>query len=48
MRSLVMPLVYEEGVRVAVISNSTVIRCTPEAAFDYLSDPRNDSSGTPA
>ena len=30
-----------------VISNSTVIRCTPEAAFDYLSDLRNERAWNP-
>ena len=31
----------------AVIRNSTVIRCTPEAAFDYLSDLRNELEWNP-
>ena len=31
-----------------VIRNSTMIRCTPEQAFDYLSDMPTSSSGTPA
>jgi Polyketide cyclase / dehydrase and lipid transport len=32
----------------AVISNSVVIRCTPEQAFGYLSDLRNELEWNPA
>ena len=31
-----------------VIHNSTEIRCTPEQAFDYLSDMRNELEWNPA
>jgi hypothetical protein len=31
----------------AVIRNSTVIRCTPEEAFDYISDMRNELEWNP-
>jgi uncharacterized protein YndB with AHSA1/START domain len=31
----------------AVISNSVTIRCTPEEAFDYLSDNRNELEWNP-
>ena len=31
-----------------VIRNSTMIRCTPEQAFDYLSDMRNELEWNPA
>jgi hypothetical protein len=32
---------------VTVISNSVEIRCTPEEAFDYLSDHRNELEWNP-
>lgn len=31
----------------AVIRNSVVLRCTPETAFDYLSDPRSELEWSP-
>jgi hypothetical protein len=30
-----------------IISNSTVVRCTPEEAFDYLSDHRSELEWNP-
>ena len=30
-----------------IISNSTVIRCTPEEVFDYLSDHRSELEWNP-
>jgi hypothetical protein len=38
---------FEEVVPMPVIHNSVVVRCTPEEAFDYLSDPRAELEWNP-
>jgi hypothetical protein len=42
-----MPATAREEAVMAVISHSAVIRCTPEEAFDYLSDHRSELEWNP-